>query len=89
MIHADSKQLNLVDQKSLYVGISRATHGAYIYTDDKSKLIDQVKRNSGEKSNAMDKERFVDSIGSISKESPSNNMPKQVNRERSIPSLSR
>src|SRR3546814_18291141 len=34
IIHADSRATNLVDQKSFYVGISRAKQSATIFTHD-------------------------------------------------------
>lgn len=42
IIHADSKATNLVDQKSFYVGISRAKETATIVTDDRAKLTSAI-----------------------------------------------
>ena len=39
MIHADSRATNLVDQKSFYVGISRAKESVAIFTNDRGKLV--------------------------------------------------
>src|SRR3546814_14272537 len=36
IVHADSQAINLVDQKSFYVGISRAKQSATIFTNDRS-----------------------------------------------------
>ena len=49
MIHADSRATNLVDQKMMYVAISRAKASASVYTDDGSKLITAIKERAGEK----------------------------------------
>ncbi|MCJ2184808.1 relaxase domain-containing protein [Novosphingobium sp. 1949] len=47
MIHADSKAANLVDQKSFYVGISRARESAMIFTNDRGKLISAISERAG------------------------------------------
>jgi conjugative relaxase-like TrwC/TraI family protein len=53
LIHADSKATNLVDQKMLYVAISRAKTLAAVYTNDPNKLITAIKERAGEKQVAM------------------------------------
>ena len=53
LIHADSKATNLVDQKMLYVAISRAKTSASVYTNDQAKLIAAIKERSGEKQMAL------------------------------------
>jgi len=53
MIHADSKATNLVDQKMLYVAISRAKTSASVYTNDQGKLISAIKERAGEKQMAL------------------------------------
>lgn len=47
IIHADSKATNLVDQKSFYVGISRAKESATIVTDDRAKLTSAIIERAG------------------------------------------
>jgi conjugative relaxase-like TrwC/TraI family protein len=47
MIHADSRATNLVDQKMMYVGISRAKASAAIYTDDRAKLVSVISERAG------------------------------------------
>ena len=47
MIHADSKATNLVDQKSFYVGISRAKQSATIFTNDRAKLVAALSERAG------------------------------------------
>lgn len=47
IIHANSKATNLVDQKSLYVGISRAKETATIVTDDRAKLTSAISERAG------------------------------------------
>jgi conjugative relaxase-like TrwC/TraI family protein len=49
MIHADSRSINLVDQKMMYVGISRARVSAAVYTDDRAKLVSGIMERAGEK----------------------------------------
>jgi ATP-dependent exoDNAse (exonuclease V) alpha subunit len=53
MIHADSRAANLVDQKMMYVAISRATKSAAIYTDDRAKLASGIMERAGEKQSAL------------------------------------
>ncbi len=47
IIHADSKATNLVDQKSFYVGISRAKESATIVTDDRARLTSAINERAG------------------------------------------
>jgi conjugative relaxase-like TrwC/TraI family protein len=47
MFHADSKATNLVDQKSFYVGISRAKKSAAIFTDNRGKLVSAINERAG------------------------------------------
>ncbi|MEP7348485.1 MAG: MobF family relaxase [Sphingorhabdus sp.] len=47
IIHADSRATNLVDQKSFYVGISRAKETATIFTNDRAKLISAINERAG------------------------------------------
>jgi ATP-dependent exoDNAse (exonuclease V) alpha subunit len=54
LIHADSRSANLVDQKMLYVALSRAKSEAIVVTDDKARLIRAIHERAGEKQTAMD-----------------------------------
>ncbi|MDH7973285.1 MobF family relaxase [Sphingomonas sp. AR_OL41] len=47
IIHADSRATNLVDQKSFYVGISRARDTATIFTNDRAKLVSAINERAG------------------------------------------
>ena len=47
LIHADSKATNLVDQKMLYVAVSRARSSAAIFTDDRTKLVSALRERAG------------------------------------------
>ncbi|WP_257543357.1 MobF family relaxase [Sphingopyxis sp. DBS4] len=53
MIHADSKATNLVDQKSFYVGISRAKESVAIYTNDRGKLVSAINERAGQVQTAI------------------------------------
>jgi conjugative relaxase-like TrwC/TraI family protein len=53
MIHADSKATNLVDQKSFYVGISRAKESATIFTNDRGKLVSAINERAGQVQTAI------------------------------------
>lgn len=54
LIHADSRSANLVDQKMLYVALSRAKSEAIVVTDDKERLIRAIHERAGEKQTAME-----------------------------------
>ena len=47
IIHADSRASNLVDQKSFYVGISRAKASVAVYTNDRAKLVSAISERVG------------------------------------------
>ncbi|MGV2495985.1 MobF family relaxase [Pelagerythrobacter aerophilus] len=53
MIHADSRAANLVDQKSFYVGISRAKESATIFTNDRGKLVSAISERAGQVQTAI------------------------------------
>lgn len=51
--HADSGATNLVDQKSFYVGISRAKGSATIFTNDRGKLVSAIHERAGQVQTAI------------------------------------
>lgn len=53
LVHADSRSINLVDQKMLYVALSRARTEAVVVTDDKDRLVRAIYERAGEKQSAM------------------------------------
>jgi conjugative relaxase-like TrwC/TraI family protein len=53
LVHADSRSTNLVDQKMLYVALSRAKSEAIIVTDDKDRLVRAIYERAGEKQTAL------------------------------------
>ncbi len=53
IIHADSRATNLVDQKSFYVGISRAKLSATIYTNDRDRLVAAIGERTGQVQTAI------------------------------------
>ncbi len=53
IIHADSKATNLVDQKSFYVGISRAKESVAIFTNDRAKLVTAIGERAGQVQTAI------------------------------------
>jgi conjugative relaxase-like TrwC/TraI family protein len=53
IIHADSRATNLVDQKSFYVGISRAKASVAIYTNDRGKLVSAISARAGQVQTAI------------------------------------
>ena len=52
-IHAESAATNLLDQKSFYVGLSRAKETTAIYTNDRAKLVTAIQERSGVKQTAL------------------------------------
>lgn len=53
IIHADSRAINLIDQKSFYVGISRAKESVAIFTNDRGKLVSAITERAGLAQTAM------------------------------------
>ncbi|WHO39433.1 MobF family relaxase [Sphingobium sp. AP49] len=53
IIHVDSRATNLVDQKSFYVGISRAKLSATIYTNDRDRLVAAINERAGQVQTAL------------------------------------
>jgi ATP-dependent exoDNAse (exonuclease V) alpha subunit len=54
LAHAESGSASLVDQKFVYVAVSRARMEAVIVTDDRSKLVAVLHERAGEKQTALD-----------------------------------
>jgi conjugative relaxase-like TrwC/TraI family protein len=53
IVHADSRATNLVDQKSFYVGISRAKESVAIFTNDRGKLVSAISERAGQVQTAI------------------------------------
>jgi ATP-dependent exoDNAse (exonuclease V) alpha subunit len=53
MVHADSAATNLVDQKSFYVGISRAKESATVFTNDRGRLESAISARAGQVQTAI------------------------------------
>ena len=53
IIHADSRATNLIDQKSFYVGISRAKESVAIFTNDRGKLVSAIGERAGQVQTAI------------------------------------
>lgn len=53
-IHAESAATHLIDQKSFYVGLSRAKETTAIYTNDRAKLVAAIQERSGVKQTALE-----------------------------------
>ena len=54
LIHADSRSTNLVDQKMIYVALSRAKSEAIVVTDDKTRLVSALYERAGERQTALE-----------------------------------
>lgn len=52
--YENSQLTNLTNQAGFYVAITRAKHSVTVYTDDCSKLIEQLQKKTGEKSSALE-----------------------------------
>ncbi len=59
MALAESNQVNLTNQKSLYVEVSRAKDKAVVYTDSKEMVGKGIEARSGEKQTALDRDRVI------------------------------
>jgi conjugative relaxase-like TrwC/TraI family protein len=58
IIHADSRATNLMDQKSFYVGISRAREAVAIFTNDRGKLVSAISERAGLAQTAITQSAF-------------------------------
>ncbi len=67
IIHADSRATNLVDQKSFYVGISRAKLSATIYTNDRDRLVAAINERAGQVQTALPQARVPALMAGIMK----------------------
>lgn len=56
-VHAESQRRNLMNQKSLYVSLSRARSEIKIYTDNRQQLVQRVQTRQAEKQNALELSR--------------------------------
>ena len=54
LIHAEHWRLNLINQRSFYVLLSRAKDGVTIATSDRAGLIEAIRERSGEQQAALD-----------------------------------
>ncbi|SNT09246.1 MobF family relaxase [Sphingopyxis indica] len=64
IIHADSRAANLVDQKSFYVGISRAKASATIVTNDRAKLVSAIGERAGAVQTALSRTPVAQAVQS-------------------------
>ena len=55
LIHAEHWRLNLINQRSFYVLISRARDGVVLATSDRAGLIEAIRERSGEQQAALDR----------------------------------
>ena len=55
LIHAEHWRLNLINQRSFYVLLSRAKDGVSIATSDRTGLIEAIRERSGEQQAALDR----------------------------------
>lgn len=53
LVHSDSRSTNLVDQKLLYVALSRATGEAVVVTDNRERLVHVLHERAGERQTAL------------------------------------
>lgn len=53
LVNADSAAVHLLDQKSFYVGLSRARAATHLYTNDRMKLVAAVTERLGERQVAL------------------------------------
>jgi len=55
LIHAEHWRLNLINQRSFYVLLSRAKDGVVLVTSDRAGLIEAIRERSGEQQAALDR----------------------------------
>jgi hypothetical protein len=54
IVHAESWRRNLINQKSMYVALSRAKFNSHVYTDNVDDLAKGIARRPGEKTSALE-----------------------------------
>lgn len=54
MAHLEAFRANTVDARSVYVAISRARHGAAVYTDNRANLTEALGIRDGNQVGAID-----------------------------------
>lgn len=54
LAHLEAFRTNTVDARSVYVAISRARHGAAVYTDNRANLTDALSIRDGAQVGAID-----------------------------------
>lgn len=54
IVHAESWRRNLINQKSMYVALSRAKFNSHVYTDNVDDLAKGIDRRPGEKTSALE-----------------------------------
>ena len=74
----ESGNRSLVNQKALYVAISRARYRAELITDDGRKLADQLERASGERITALDAAADTAAVNAVFGEALKANDPAKV-----------
>ena len=58
IVHAESWRRNLINQKSMYVALSRAKFSSHVYTDDVDDLAKGIAKRPGEKTSALESKQI-------------------------------
>lgn len=53
LVHGESNRVNLTNQQNMYVGLSRATDRAVVFTDSRERLAEQIDMETGQKETAL------------------------------------
>jgi hypothetical protein len=78
IINAESYHKFLTSQRTMLVAMTRAVNKLTIYTDNKSKLIEQLEVNPGDKTSALE---TVGELGSYAENSSTTQQASQVEKE--------
>jgi len=62
MYHAESWRVNLTNQQSFYVGISRAKEAALVYTDNAGQLIEGLQARAGQSDTALERNQTLKDV---------------------------
>lgn len=65
MAHLESFRANTVDARSVYVAISRARHGAAVYTDSRANLTEALGICDGAQVGAIDEAVKVPDVATV------------------------
>ncbi|MCR9260905.1 MAG: conjugative relaxase [Pseudomonadaceae bacterium] len=88
IVHAESWRRNLINQKSMYVALSRAKFNSHVYTDDVDDLAKGISLRPGEKTSALEG-KHVSYARILDRDGLPKDLRERTDSEKSTPILER